>query len=70
MIHVKYRDNETTTPVVVGATPDYSMANNHFVGYGRFVTETDLEHATPVDRDRRGRAAGAFCPRKTRWTSG
>jgi putative ABC transport system permease protein len=47
-IHVKYRDGETTTPVVVGATPDYSLANNHFVGYGRFVTETDLEHATPV----------------------
>src|SRR5713226_5615147 len=30
-IHVKYRDAETTTPVILGATPDYSMANNHFV---------------------------------------
>jgi putative ABC transport system permease protein len=47
-IHVKYRDSETTTPVVLGATPDYSLANNHFVGYGRFVTETDIEHATAV----------------------
>ncbi len=47
-IHVKYRGSETTSPVIVGATPDYSMANNHFVAYGRFVTETDLEHSAPV----------------------
>jgi putative ABC transport system permease protein len=47
-VHLRYRDNETTTPVVLGATPDYSIANNHFVGYGRFVTESDLEHSAPV----------------------
>ena len=47
-ISVKYRDNETTTPAVAGVTPDYSMANNHFVEYGRFFTETDIEHATDV----------------------
>jgi putative ABC transport system permease protein len=47
-IHVKYRDAETTTPVVLGATPDYSMANNHFVGYGRFVTDSDIDHAAAV----------------------
>ena len=47
-IHVKYRDAETTTPVILGATPDYSMANNHFVAYGRFFTDADIEHAAPV----------------------
>jgi putative ABC transport system permease protein len=47
-IHVKYRDSETTTPVILGATPDYSMANNHFVAYGRFLTESDINHAAPV----------------------
>ena len=47
-IHVRYRDAETTTPVVVGATSDYSLANNHFIAYGRFVTETDFEHAATV----------------------
>ena len=41
-ISVKYRDNETTTPVVAGVAPDYSVANNHFVGYGRFITESDF----------------------------
>jgi putative ABC transport system permease protein len=47
-IHVKYRDSETTTPVVLGAMPDYSMANNHFVAYGRFLTDSDIDHAAPV----------------------
>ena len=47
-IHVRYRDAETTTPVILGATPDYSMANNHFVAYGRFFTEADIEHSAPV----------------------
>jgi putative ABC transport system permease protein len=47
-VHVKFRDAETTTPVVVGATADYSLANNHFVGYGRFLTESDLEHGSAV----------------------
>ncbi len=47
-IHVKYRDAETTTPVVAGVGPDYPIANNHFVSYGRFITEADFEHATTV----------------------
>ena len=47
-IHVKYRDAETTTPVVAGVGPDYPIANNHFVSYGRFITETDFEHGTAV----------------------
>ena len=47
-IHLRYRDFETTTPVVLGAMPDYSVANNHFVGYGRFVTESDIEHGANV----------------------
>jgi putative ABC transport system permease protein len=47
-IHVRYRDAETTTPVVLGAMPDYSLANNHFVAYGRFLTDTDIDHGAPV----------------------
>ena len=47
-IHIKYRGAETTTPIVVGATPPYSVANNHYVDYGRFLTESDLEHSAPV----------------------
>ena len=47
-VHVKYRDFETTTPTVLGASPDYSIANNHFVSYGRFITEADMEHSANV----------------------
>jgi putative ABC transport system permease protein len=47
-VSIKYRDNETTTPVVVGVIPDYSVANNHFIGYGRFVTESDFRHSSNV----------------------
>ena len=47
-VHVRYRDAETTTPTILGAWPDYSMANNHFVAYGRFFTEGDIVHASPV----------------------
>jgi putative ABC transport system permease protein len=47
-VSIKYRDNETTTPVIVGVIPDYSVANNHFIGYGRFVTESDFLHSSNV----------------------
>jgi putative ABC transport system permease protein len=47
-ISVKYRDNETTTPVVAGVTADYPVANNHFVSYGRFITESDFRHQSNV----------------------
>ena len=47
-VSVKYRDNETTTPVVAGVSPDYSVANNHFVAYGRFITESDFRHTANV----------------------
>jgi putative ABC transport system permease protein len=40
-ISIKYRGNETTTPVVVGVVADYSVANNHYIGYGRFITDMD-----------------------------
>ena len=47
-VSVKYRDNETTTPVVAGVNSDYPIANNHYVGYGRFITETDFLHSSNV----------------------
>ncbi len=47
-VHVKYRDAETTSPFVAGVTADYPVANNHFVAYGRFITESDFQHAATV----------------------
>ncbi len=47
-VSVKYRGNETTTPTVAGVAPDYSVANNHFIDYGRFLTDADVEHGSDV----------------------
>jgi putative ABC transport system permease protein len=47
-VSVKYRENETTTPAVAGVTADYTIANNHFVELGRFITESDVEHTAEV----------------------
>ncbi len=46
--NVKYRDQESTSPTVAGVYPDYSMANNHFVEEGRFITDADVEHGAAV----------------------
>jgi putative ABC transport system permease protein len=35
-------------PILVGVTPDYSPANNQLVQDGRFLTESDLRHASRV----------------------
>jgi putative ABC transport system permease protein len=47
-VNVKYRGHESDGPKVVGAYPDYTLANNHFVEQGRFITESDIEHSAPV----------------------
>jgi len=47
-VKVRYRDNEAQAPTVAGVTADYPMANNHFVDTGRFITESDFEHAADV----------------------
>ncbi len=47
-INVKYRGNESTSPTVVGAYPDYALANMHFVDEGRFITDADVEHGSEV----------------------
>jgi putative ABC transport system permease protein len=45
---VKAGRNEANGPLVFGGAPDYCEANVHFVQDGRFVTESDLNHASAV----------------------
>ncbi len=45
---VRAGQQEANNPILLGAAPDYSMANNHFIQDGRFFTDADLEHAAPV----------------------
>jgi putative ABC transport system permease protein len=39
---------EANGPVMLGGAPDYMLANNHFVGDGRFFTDADVSHASKV----------------------
>ena len=45
---VKNGNREANGPLLVGVSPDYSLANNHFVVDGRFVGEADVLHASKV----------------------
>ncbi|MGE5275555.1 MAG: ABC transporter permease [Acidobacteriota bacterium] len=46
--HLKYRDAEAQSPRVFGVMPEYPIATSRFVAQGRFLTETDIEHAADV----------------------
>ena len=39
---------EANSPLVVGVTADYPVANTHFVQDGRFITDGEVTHAAPV----------------------
>ena len=47
-VTVKAEGNEAKGPTIGGVYPDYMLANNHFVGDGRFLTDADVLHATQV----------------------
>jgi putative ABC transport system permease protein len=45
---VKAGRNQANGPVVFGGIPDYCAANTHYVQDGRFITDSDVLHRTPV----------------------
>jgi putative ABC transport system permease protein len=45
---VVYEGRVGTPDTVVGVTEDYTIANNHFIGEGRFVTEADVRRSGAV----------------------
>jgi putative ABC transport system permease protein len=48
VVTVKAGKEEANSPLVVGVAGDYSVANNHFIQDGRFITDSDVEHARAV----------------------
>lgn len=40
---VRYQGNETETPILFGVTPDYEFVFSQYLGYGRFITDTDVQ---------------------------
>jgi putative ABC transport system permease protein len=45
---VIYGSQQATPDTIVGVTEDYPIANNHYIGEGRFLTADDVLHAAPV----------------------
>jgi putative ABC transport system permease protein len=46
--HLKHRDAEFRSPRVFGVFAEYPIATNRFVTQGRFLTESEVEHAADV----------------------
>ena len=47
-VTVRAGRQEANAPLVLGANPDYSLANVHFVEDGRFLSDADLAHVARV----------------------
>jgi len=43
-----YNGQEATPDTLAGVTPDYTVANNHFVSEGRFISEGDVRSGATV----------------------
>ena len=44
---VIFGSTQATPDTVVGVTEDYPIANNHYIGEGRFIIADDVLHSTP-----------------------
>jgi putative ABC transport system permease protein len=47
-VEIRSGKAEANGPNVIGATPEYALANNRFVQDGRFLTDADVRHAARV----------------------
>jgi putative ABC transport system permease protein len=45
---VIYKGHEATPDTLAGVNQDYTVANNHFVGEGRFISDGDVRSSTQV----------------------
>ncbi len=45
---VRYKDKQSDTPILIGATPYYEDVHSQYVGRGRFLNDIDLSERTNV----------------------
>src|SRR2546422_5161664 len=45
---VRYQDNQSDTPILLGVTPYHEFTLSNFVGYGRYITDLDVEERANV----------------------
>lgn len=47
-VTIRYKDKQTDTPILIGATPYYEFTHSQFISYGRFIIDSDLNERTNV----------------------
>ena len=40
---VRYHEKQSDTPILLGVTPYYEITQSQYLGYGRFITDTDVQ---------------------------
>src|SRR2546427_7216233 len=45
---IRYRENQTDTPILLGVTPHYEFVMSSYIGYGRFISDLDVEQRANV----------------------
>lgn len=45
---IRYKDKQTDTPILIGVTPYYEFTHSQYIGYGRFISDTDIRERSNV----------------------
>jgi len=45
---VRHQDKQTDTPILLGVTPHYEFTMSSYIGYGRFISEMDVQQRANV----------------------
>ena len=41
-VTIRYKDKQSDTPILIGATPYYEFTHSQYVDHGRFITDSDM----------------------------
>lgn len=47
-VTIRYRDKQSDTPILIGATPYYEFTQSQYISYGRFVIDSDIRERSNV----------------------
>ena len=47
-VTIRYKDKQTDTPILIGATPYYEFTHSQYINYGRFIIDTDFNERSNV----------------------
>ncbi len=47
-VTIRYKEKQSDTPILIGATPYYEFTHSQYIGYGRFILDVDMAERTNV----------------------